>query len=269
MVLLVLAALGAPLSAQTRKLQVILERVDVHMDPDAESRVVAVVPQGSVLTQAAAVKSRSNWFYVYFTSPEGRTRSGYVLDDAVTAITGGPRVVEITAPPEVVEPAPFRLDGEQPPMLRWGIGRDEFIRTEGRPRDRAAAGDTEILSYRREVLGKPCLVEYTFTGRRLSSARYTLTEIYADKNRYILDFAKVKDFLVGRIGPPRDDAVVWQDDTYRADNGAWGRALLLGHLEFHAQWVVGETELLVTLAGGNNRISFGAACQRIRPASSE
>jgi len=93
---------------------------------------------------------------------------------------------------------------------------------------------------------------------RLVTARYNLLEKYADKNRYIEEYLKIKDNLVSKIGAPRADTVTWQDPTYKSNNAFWGRALSMGHLGYHTTWELSGIELPITLAGSANQVSFGA-----------
>jgi len=66
-----------PQAAQAKKLQVVADKADVHLNADRSSPVIETLDRGAVMTLASAIKSRTNWYYVFFTSARtGRTRSG-------------------------------------------------------------------------------------------------------------------------------------------------------------------------------------------------
>ena len=69
--------LALPLSAQAKKLQVITDQANLYLDADERSPIVETLWKGATMTLASAVKTRKNWFYVYYISLQtGKTRSG-------------------------------------------------------------------------------------------------------------------------------------------------------------------------------------------------
>jgi hypothetical protein len=248
-----------PAAAQSKKLQVIQDKADVRLDAGERSPVIESLPRGSVLTLASPVKTRINWYYVYFTSLQsGNTRAGYILDSSVRKLFPSIRVIHISAEDEILNPAEIDLNSFYTPSLQWGTSREQIIRTEGRPQDLDVSEGREVLVYRREIMKKKCQLEYILDEKRLVQARLRLLENYADKNRYIEDYRKICGFLTAKVGTPRAERVTWQDHSYEGQNDCWGIALSQGHVEFRSEWVFADTEVCLTLAGGNDRVIFDA-----------
>lgn len=251
--------LALPLSAQAKKLQVITDQANLYLDADERSPIIETLWKGATMTLASAVKTRTNWFYVYYISLQtGKTRSGYILDSLVRKLYADLKVVNISSEDEVTRPGDLDFNDGYQPNLAWGAAKDKIISLEGRPSGQEKTNGLEVIRYKRSIMAKNCLVEYVFNNNRLVTARYRLLEKYADKNRYIEDYLKIKDNLVSKIGAPRTDTVTWQDPTYKSNNAFWGTALSMGHLEYHTAWELSGTELQLTLAGSANQVSFGA-----------
>ena len=251
--------LSVPLSAQARKLQVITDQANLHLDPDERSPIVETLWKGATMTLASAVKTRANWFYVYYISLQtGKTRSGYILDSLVRKLYADVKIIDISSEDEVTQPGDLDFDDGYQPILEWGAAKDKIISLEGRPSGREKSNGLEVIRYKRLIMAKNCLVEYLFDNDHLVTSRYHLLEKYADKNCYIEDYLKIKDNLVSKIGAPRTDTVTWLDPTYKLNNTFWGTALSMGHLEYYTTWELSGTELKLKLAGGANQISFDA-----------
>jgi hypothetical protein len=250
---------AAPLGAQTKKLQVIREQTEIRLDPDERSPLLATLGRGAILTLASPNLARQMWRYVYFVSlATGKTRSGYVAEASVRKLFPELRTINIDAEDEIGNPKDINLEGSYTPVMKWGLLKSRLVAIEGRPLGQERQDDAEIVSYRRDILDKRCLVEYVFIGARLVATRYHLLENYADKNRYLTDYARLKEHLVRSLGEPLRDESVWLDDRYRNDAAQWGTALSLGQLELRATWSRPDVELILTLAGGENRVAFGA-----------
>lgn len=265
---LVLAALlfsALPGATDGKKLQVIQDQAVVRLDPSEKSPAVETLGRGAVLSLASAVKTKFNWFYVYFTSLQsGNTRSGYIHESCVRKLYADLKVIEITSGDEILNPVEIELDPKFGPNFAWGTSRAQVLRTEGRPQSLDVSGSQETLTYQREVMKKKCRVEFILDRGRLISARLRLLENYADKARYIEDYNKVREFLTAQVGAPRADRTVWQDHSYERQNDCWGIALSQGHVEFSSEWVFRDTELRLTLVGANNHVNFGAELSDVR-----
>jgi hypothetical protein len=248
-----------PAGAQSKKLQVIQDKADVRLDAGERGTVIETLPRGSILTLASLVKTKINWYYVYFTSLQsGNTRAGYIHDSCVRKLFPSLKVIHISSEDEILSPTEIDLNSFYTPPLQWGTSREEIIRTEGRPQDLDVSEGREVLVYRREIMKKKCQLEYILDERRLVQARLRLLENYADKNRYIEDYRKICGFLTAKVGTPRAERVIWQDHSYESQNDCWGIALSQGHVEFRSEWVFADTEVCLTLAGGNDRVVFDA-----------
>ena len=255
---IVLAA-AAPLGAQSKKLQVIRELAEVRLDPDERSPLLATLERGAILTLASPNIVRLIWRYIYFVSPAtGKTRSGYIADAALRKLFPELRTISIDAEDEIWNPKEINLEASYTPIMNWGLLKSRLVAIEGRPLGHERQDDAEIVSYRRDILDKKCLVEYVFIADRLVATRYHLLENYADKNRYLTDFARLKDHIIRALGEPLRDESVWLDARYRNDAAQWGTAVSLGQLELRATWSRPNAELILTLAGGENHVAFGA-----------
>jgi hypothetical protein len=263
--LLVPAFFALPASANGKKLQVVQDKAVVRLDPSERSPAVETLGRGAILSLASAVKTKVSWFYVYFTSLQsGNTRAGYVHESCVRKLFPALRVIQITSGDEIVNPTEIDLESLYKPNVEWGTTREEIIRAEGRPQVQDASEGVEVLAYRREIMKKKCQVEYVFDEGSLVSTRFRLMENYADKNRYIEDYNKLRQYLTATVGTPRADRTVWQDRFYENQNDCWGIALSQGQVEFSSEWVFRDTEVRLTLAGADNHVLFGAELNDVK-----
>ena len=261
------SSLPKPAGAETIiRLQVTAVNAAIHLDPDGRSPVLETLARGAIVRLSSAIKFRTNWFYVLFVSSRsGRTLAGYVLDGLVQKIDATLRVVNLTPEEEeIVDPKEFDLAAEPMPKVEWGKAKAVILRAEGRPLTRQVSEGHEFLNYRRDLLGKKCLLAYVLKDEKLVAVRLHLLDRYADKNRYIADYNKVRDFLNDKIGAPRYDNVVWRDlaDAERTED--WGRTLSSGGVSLSSEWVFKGTGLRLKLTGENNEILFVAEANDIK-----
>ncbi len=252
--------------ANGKKLEVVVERAAIRLEPDGRSTVVETLARGAVLTLSSAIKFRTNWFYVSFASSKsGRTLAGYVLDEDVRKINSSLRVVSLsTGGDEIINPKEIDLSRTRLPDLAWGRTRESLLRAEGRPLSREPEDGLDVLRYHRKVLDKECLVAFVFDNQRLVGIRLHLLERYADKNRYIADYEKIQDFLIRKVGGPRYNNVVWRDNANAERNADWGQALATGRLTLSSEWVYHDTGLRLSLNGDNTEILFAAEINDIK-----
>jgi hypothetical protein len=249
------------------RLEVIAGNAAIHLEPDGRSPVVETLSQGAVVRLASAVKFRTNWFYILFVSSRsGRTLCGYILDELVRKLNSTLRVVNLTpGEEEIVDPKEFDLTGEPIPKMEWGKTKAGILRAEGHPLGREISGGLEVLSYHRDFLGKKCLLAYVLDDEKLVAVRLHLLERYADKDRYVADYNKIRDFLTEKVGKPRSNNVVWREDRAFAErNEGWGAALSKGCLRLAAEWVFQGTGLRLSLTGDNNEVLFAAEANDIK-----
>jgi hypothetical protein len=248
-----------PQAAQAKKLQVVTNQADIHLNADESSPVIETLARGATMTLASVIKSRLSWFYVYFISPQtGKTRSGYITEDMVRKLYPDLKIVQIGSEAEAARPEALDFNDTYRPVMDWGAAKEAVIEAEGQPLGQEKVEGVAIVTYKRQIMGRRCLVEYVFDGERLAATRLSLLETFADKNRYIEDYLKLKDFAILKMGAPVTDQVVWQDAALKNEEGRWGTAVSHGQLEFIARWDVPGTDVRMKLAGGNNEISFGA-----------
>jgi hypothetical protein len=248
-----------PVAGQGKKLQVITDQAEIHLNADPASPVVETLAKGATMTLASGIKAKTIWFYVYFISAQtGKTRAGYVLDGAVRKLYSDLKVVNISSEDEISEPNELDFSDVYRPIVAWGMEKNKLISVEGQPLGTEREGEREIVRYKRLVIAKHSLVEYIFESGRLVGTRFRLIENYADKNRYIDDYRRIKEFVTGKMGRPTSDRVIWQDPACKNDDTRWGYAISLGQLEFSSEWEVSSGDFLMTLAGENRHVNLGA-----------
>ena len=242
------------------RLEVTAEKVAVRLDPDLRSPVVETLARGSVLKLGSATKFRTSWFYVLFVSSRsGRTLAGYVLDSSVRKLNSTLKVIDLTpAEPEIADPREFDLGTAPLPNIEWGRSEEVILRAEGRPLSRDLSGDMEFLRYQRQVFGKRCLLTYVLIGRKLASLRVHLLERYANKDRYVADYNKIREFLNAKIGQSRYNNVVWKDWAYAEKGQDLGTAVTSGSLSLSSEWTFRGTGLRLSLSGENSEVLFAA-----------
>jgi hypothetical protein len=242
------------------RLEITAAQVPVHLEPDGRSPVVETLARGSVVKLSSAQKFRTHWYYVLFTSTRsGRTLSGYVLDDRVRKLNSTLKVVDLTpAGREIDDPREFDLTAARLPAIQWGQTEAGILRAEGRPLSQETSGDMLFLRYHRDILGKRCLVTYVLVGRKLASLRLYLLERYANKDRYVADYNRIRDFLNAKVGEPRYDNVVWRDRAYAERGENLGTAVTSGSLSLSSEWNFQGTGLRLSLTGENSEVLFVA-----------
>jgi hypothetical protein len=265
-VLLAILWLSAiPATANGKKLQVIQDKAAVRLEATERSALIETLGRGAVLTLGSDVRTKVNWYYVYFTSLQsGNTRAGYIHESCVRKLFPSLRVIEIQSGDEILNPTQIDLDSPFEPNLQWGSTKADIVRIEGRPRSEEVSQGLTVLSYRRELLKKKCEIEYLLDGNKLVGARCRLMENYADKNRYVEDYSRLQEFLTAKAGSPRAERAVWQDHSYENQTDCWGIALSQGHVEFSSEWVFRDTEFRLTLAGANNHVVLGAEISDVK-----
>jgi len=266
---LVLAALALPPSGRAEiivKLEITAEKGPIHLEPDSRSPILETLLRGTVIKQASAIKFRTSWLYVQFASSKsGRMLSGYVMEGIVRKLNSTLKVVDLTPTAAAIEnPREFDMAAARIPAVEWGMSREGILRVEGRPLATEESGAMEFLRYRRDVCGKRCLLIYVLASRRLVSVRVSLLENYADKDRYVADYNKIRDYLNHKIGEPRFDNVIWKDRAYAERGETLGTAVTTGSLSLSSEWVSGDTGLRLSLTGEPNGILFAAEINDIK-----
>lgn len=261
-VLLGLSALTPPAARAEIivRLEVTDEKVAVRLDPNLRSPVVEMLARGTVIKLASAQKFKTNWFYVQFVSSRsGRMLAGYVLDSSVRKLNSTIKVIDVTpAEPEIADPKEFSLEAGRLPVVQWGQSEDGILKVEGRPLSRDLSGDMAFLRYHRDVLGKRCLLTYVLIDRRLASVKLHLLERYANKDRYVADYNKIREFLNAKIGEPRYNNVIWRNRADAERGETLGAAVTSGSLSLSSEWSFQGTGLRLSLTGENSEVQFAA-----------
>ena len=242
------------------RLEITADKVSVHLEPSDRSPVVETLARGSVVKLASAMKFKGDWFYILFVSSRsGRTLAGYVPDASVRKLNSTLKVVDLTPPgPGSAGPRALDLTGAPVPDIEWGRTESGILRAEGRPLSREASGDREFLCYHRDVFGKKCLVTYVMIERKLASVRVHLLERYEDKDLYVADYNRIREFLNAKVGEPRTNHVVWKDSAQAERGENLGAAVTSGNLSLSAEWAFRGTEVRLSLTGENSEILFTA-----------
>ncbi len=251
--------------SQVKKLEVIVDKADVHLNPDESSPVVETLDRGAILSLASALKSRLNWYYVYFTSAEsGTTRSGYIQDSLVQKLY--PAINSVTISSGSDKPLEHNNDRRYFRERRWGISQEKFTDVEGNPDRLDKIEGLDVLTYQKKIMGMNCAAEFIFADNKLVRERFSFVPEHSDKNRYIADYQRLRNLLIQTHGEPRGDKVTWVDASLRRDSSAWGEALALGQVEFRAQWKMADTEIELSLYrdNTNNRIFLESECRGLQ-----
>jgi hypothetical protein len=233
--------------ASTKKLQVCTPSAQIHLDPEAESPVIAVLDQGDFVSQASDRLFRNAWLYIYFKSHgSSALKSGYIHRDSVIKLFRATRVITIednrgSGPKDPVSPG-----------LRWGMPSSEIQRRVGRPASLENHEGNTVLHYRGHALERPCLIGYVFADDRLASTRYH----FETGNRHLAEYGNLKTKLEERYGRPVEDLAVWKDNRYRENSGLWDRAVDLGELACSTFWRTEFSDIRLNLNRGQAGVNL-------------
>lgn len=238
-----------------KKARVVVDKAPVHLDPTKKSPILATLDKGVILNLRSERKYRKDWNYVYFNSEKtGRTKSGYILDDCIERLYQKTKVITIqkegmkSENPEEIK-SHFR-------NTRWGMSEEQVINIEGKPNHRENSKGLEFIQYPQRVLDMDCLIGYVFVENKLAKARYSFLGKRGDNNHYIEEYDKIKEILIRIYGKPENEWDVWRDPKFKNDQSSWELAVCQGHLELNSKWRDTETEILLHLSGGNDRLSL-------------
>lgn len=249
-----------------KKLEVIVDRANVHLNPDENSPVVETLGRGAILSLASALKSRSSWYYVYFASGDmGTTRSGYILDNLVQKLYSDLKVITISSGSEMaVERNNVSRHFRE---KRWGISQEKIVETEGAPEKMEKTEGLDALEYQIKILGMDCKIEYIFADNKLVRERFNFVEQSADANKHIVDYQRLRNLLIQTHGEPRSDKVRWQGSPQKRDESVWAQALALGQVEFRADWKAKGADISLALYrdNSNNKFFLESECRGLQP----
>jgi hypothetical protein len=256
--LLLLIMFSLPLGflfSYDRKARVSVDKAPVHLDPTKKSPVVATLDKGTLLTLSSERKYRKYWDYVYFNSGRaGQIKSGYILDDSIERLYQKTKVLTIQGDGVKSEnPEEIRNHFRS---TRWGMSKEQVVGIEGRPNHLENSKGLDFIQYPQRILNMNCLIGYMFAENKLAKAKYSFLGKRGDKKHYIQEYDKIKEILIKIYGKPVNEWAVWYDPQYKNDHSSWELAVCQGHLELNSKWKDTETEILLHLSGGNNRLSL-------------
>ena len=133
---------------------------------------------------------------------------------------------------------------------RWGMSKKQVKASE--TNEMIAMDDLDLVACESIVNGRDCFITYEFVNNKLAKAGYLFRDKHAfNWNQYIRDYKSLKDLLIKKYGWADRDIVKWNDELYKNDRERWGLAVILGHLLYGTEWQTGETEIFLSLAGGD------------------
>lgn len=138
---------------------------------------------------------------------------------------------------------------------QWGMSKQEVKRTENNTVFVTDKGD--FLHYRDTVDGLKVMAVYRFSEGRLVLGKYIFLNRHVNKNKYLIDYNKVKGLLTKKYGVPTNEKDLWLSNLYRNSPSDWGTAIGAGHLAKYATWELGRTTVSMLLHGDNFKVSLG------------
>lgn len=250
-IVVLISGVLVPLSARSsleKRLLVISNEAEVHLDPDLNSPVLDVLKKGMIIKLGSERKFRKDWHYVYYKIGISQAvKAGYIRDDLVKELFQVTKVITI--------------QGENDSLLKtsesdisfapeyWGIHKDEVVRIEGNPLIVEKKEGFEQMDYYRQILEKDCLVSYFFVQDMLVQVRCRFLSNNNRENSYIDEFTKMKDLLVEKLGPPYDDSMDWNNSLNKEQKNKWDEAVSIGHLQCRSWWKNNQTEIFLHLFG--------------------
>ena len=252
---ILLLCIGGSLNASSKKLEVIANGTQVHKSPDLRSPIIATLSQGEILLLASPRRFKNEWNYVYFSSQKnGSLISGYVKTNQVSRLYVPTRSLTYRTNQASEEKKPQSSSSSN--AIQWGITSSNLTRHMGNPGRAYSSEGSKIYSYRRQVLGRDCRVDYIFQRDHLVRTHYVFMDKYFEKSRYIEEFTQINQEFCRKYGEPNEENKLWHDPVLRSDPNHWGRAVSLGHLSYETQWLLNQTLILLSLDGSDNQISL-------------
>ena len=131
---------------------------------------------------------------------------------------------------------------------RWGMTPEEVISSETIvPIEK----DEKMIKYKTKILDKNVELLYLFAQNKLIGASYRLDENYLNSERFIKTYARFKEELIKKYGPPNKEITHWKNNAFKSDRSKWGIALSLGYLEYFTFWETPSTTVSCGLKENN------------------
>lgn len=146
-----------------------------------------------------------------------------------------------------------------PGGVPWGASMAEL---------RAAQPGTEVvrsgdrLITHARIEGLEVATTYRFDDDGLAAVSALSRARHRDRNRYIEDYRRLRQWLRAHWGPPEIDDRAWRNELLRDQRTRWGDAVAAGHLVYYAEWRTGDTEVVMTLKSERLQISHEVVYRR-------
>jgi hypothetical protein len=138
---------------------------------------------------------------------------------------------------------------------RWGMSPAQVKLTEnGKPVSETELPPYELaITYKGKYEGLDAEIGYMFSKDKLVLGGYAVTNKYEDPAQYIRDYQKLKGVLSTEYGAPARDDKVWSPGEKEGETTAeaYGKAVTEGKLVMQTAWTAPETQVFLTLEGGN------------------
>jgi hypothetical protein len=133
-------------------------------------------------------------------------------------------------------------------FTKWGMTPAEVISSEKMD---PVEKDEKMIKYKTQILDKNVELLYVFAQNKLIGASYRLDENYLNSERFIQAYARFKEELIKKYGPPNKEITNWENDAFKSDRSKWGIALSLGYLEYFTFWETPGTTVSCGLKENN------------------
>ena len=138
---------------------------------------------------------------------------------------------------------------------RWGMTPAQVKLTE----DSSPVSETELppydlaITYKGKYEGLDAEIGYLFSDNKLVLGGYAVTVKYDDPAQYVKDYNRIKGVLTAEFGAPVRDDKSWSpgEKEGEATPEAYGKAVTEGKLILQSAWSSPETQVFLTLEGGN------------------
>ncbi|HEY5627108.1 MAG TPA: hypothetical protein VIR79_04140 [Nitrospira sp.] len=109
------------------------------------------------------------------------------------------------------------------------------------------------LIYLHNLSDHGVLEGYEFKQESLVRGQYILLQRPLNGlNEFIGYYETLKQVLSDSYGTPRQDRITWSNDLYQPLPDYWGVAVMIGHLQYHAEWTTADGTITLDLTGDHH-----------------
>jgi hypothetical protein len=108
-----------------------------------------------------------------------------------------------------------------------------------------------------------CTLGYFIVRDTLTLARYAISKMAFEGEKYITEYKNLKSLLQTKYGPPKTDTVVWHDTGYVHTGEIWvgmsvlNREFLKSNAAMSAEWALPRTFIHLYLDNDSTGLHFG------------